>query len=159
MRAADELINKMGKTKTALSQTDAEEQDEEILQQRGMKMICDETSCVIVPLAAASNTVHGPTGNLPIILAGTPTCQSAEIKNMVSSLLLWDIKPSQCSIRICLRNGTCSMSFLGDRVHNKSHHILLNSLLRCYEPLFTILKASCGRYETAHCNVLGARRS
>lgn len=62
MRAADELISKMGKTRTALSQTDADELDEEIVQQRGMKMICDETSCVIVPLAAASNTVHGPTG-------------------------------------------------------------------------------------------------
>ncbi len=64
MRAADDLISKMGKTKTALSQSDAEDQAEEILQQRGMKMICDETSCVIVPLAAASNTVHGPTGRL-----------------------------------------------------------------------------------------------
>ena len=66
MRAADDLISKMGKTKTSLSQATVEEQNEEILQQRGMKMICDETSCVIVPLAAASNTVHGPTGNQKI---------------------------------------------------------------------------------------------
>ena len=62
MKAADELISKMGKTRQTLSEKDTKEEGEELERQRGMTMVCDETSCVIVPLAAASNVAHGPKG-------------------------------------------------------------------------------------------------
>ena len=106
MRAADELISKMGRTKTALSQTDADVQYEEILQQQGMKMICDETSCVIVPLAAASNTVHGPTGspaNHPYLHPPASVLRSRDLvyqgSFMSSQAMAW----SKCMflIRVC----------------------------------------------------------
>ena len=62
MRAADDLISQLGKTRDSLDQSDDEE-EQEVLQQRGMKMICDETSCVIVPLAEAADRIHGPSGS------------------------------------------------------------------------------------------------
>lgn len=62
MKAADDLISQLGITKASLSTIDKEEEEQAEEQQRGMKMICDETSCVIVPLAGSSDTVHGPMG-------------------------------------------------------------------------------------------------
>lgn len=73
MKAADELITKMGKTKQNLSQIEPEDEEQEVLEQRGMKMICDETSCVIVPLAEASSSVHGPSG---LVLKSQSTSES-----------------------------------------------------------------------------------
>jgi len=67
MRAADELIGKMddikvsGNNGTASRQEGNTPSDEEE-EPRVMRMVCDETSCVIVPLAASPGKVHGPSG-------------------------------------------------------------------------------------------------